>query len=280
MKILRTRLEVSNAMRLERSKNKTIGLVPTMGALHNGHLRIIEKSKLYSDITVATIYVNPTQFNNSSDLDNYPRPWQTDLRLLEVSGVDYVFLPTDGEMYPQKVELKFDFGHLETILEGKFRPGHFNGVGIIVSKLFNIIQPDHSYFGQKDLQQLAVIRRLVKDLSYNIELIKVPTIREQSGLAMSSRNVRLNEEERRTASILYTCLTYAKDELLKGQDWLVVKEKVTAIFMKEPLSNLEYFELVKSDTLEMTSDLQVEGLAICTAAYIGDVRLIDNMIIN
>ena len=281
MKILRTKEEVNDALRIERNHNKTIGLVPTMGALHDGHLQLVEKSKSYSDITISSIYVNPTQFNNSADLEKYPRPVENDLKLFEESGVDYVFLPSDVEIYPQTVLTKFDFGDLERILEGEFRPGHFNGVGIVVSKLFNIVQPDHAYFGQKDLQQLSVIRRLVKDLSYKIELIQVPTIRERDGLAMSSRNARLNDEERQTAVILYTCLSYAKDELLKGKDWFEVREKVTQRFMTEPLARLEYFELVLADTLEKTNTVAGhESLAICTAAFIGEVRLIDNLMIN
>ncbi|HSJ66594.1 MAG TPA: pantoate--beta-alanine ligase [Anditalea sp.] len=281
MKILRTKVEVREALRFERNHNKTIGLVPTMGALHAGHIQLVEKSKSYSDITIASIYVNPTQFNNSADLEKYPRPVENDLKLFAESGVDYVFVPSDGEIYPQMVLTKFDFGDLERILEGEFRPGHFNGVGIVVSKLFNIIQPDHAYFGQKDLQQLAVIRRLVNDLSFSVELFPVPTIREHDGLAMSSRNARLNDEERQTATILYTCLSFAKDELLNGKDWFEVREKVTKRFINEPLARLEYFELVLSDTLEKKNNIDgPESLALCTAAFIGEVRLIDNLMIN
>jgi len=281
LKILRTKVEVRDALRFERNHNKTIGLVPTMGALHAGHLKLVEKSKSSSDITIASIYVNPTQFNNTADLEKYPRPVENDLRLFEESGVDYVFLPADREIYPNTVLTKFDFGDLERILEGEFRPGHFNGVGIVVSKLFNIIRPDKAYFGQKDLQQYAVIKRLVNDLSFEIDIIQVPTIREKDGLAMSSRNARLNEEERQTANILYNCLTFAKDELLKGKDWFDVREKVTQRFIKEPLARLEYFELVLADTLEKTNHVDgQEGLALCTAAFIGEVRLIDNLMIN
>jgi len=280
LKILRTKVEVREALHFERNCNKTIGLVPTMGALHDGHLQLVEKSKSYSDITIASIYVNPTQFNNSADLEKYPRPIENDLKLFEESGVDYVFLPADGEIYPHIVLTKFDFGDLERILEGEFRPGHFNGVGIVVTKLFNIIQPDHAYFGQKDLQQLAVIRRLVTDLSFNIELIQVSTIREKDGLAMSSRNIRLTKKERQSAIILYNCLSYAKDELLKGKEWFEVREKVTQKFSDEPLARLEYFELVFSQTLKKVSEVSGnESLAICTAAFIGEVRLIDNLMI-
>jgi len=281
LKILRTKVEVREILRSERNHKKTIGLVPTMGALHDGHLKLVEKSKSYSDITIASIYVNPTQFNNATDLEKYPRPIEKDLKMLENAGVDYVFIPSDGEIYPQTALTKFDFGDLEKILEGEFRPGHFNGVGIVVSKLFNIIQPDHAFFGQKDLQQLAVIRRLVNDLSFNIDLVQVPTIRERDGLAMSSRNIRLNKVERQTSTIIYNCLNYAKDELLKGTDWFEVREKVTSRFKNEPLARLEYFELVFSDTLEKTNGLDGnKAQAICAAAFIGEVRLIDNLMIN
>ena len=281
LKILRTIVAVREALDFDRNSGKTIGLVPTMGALHRGHIHLVEKSKSYSDITIASIFVNPAQFNNSSDLEKYPRPLENDLKFLEDAGVDYVFLPSDEQVYPNIVLTKFDFGDLERILEGEFRPGHFNGVGIVVSKLFHIIQPDHAYFGQKDLQQLAIIRRLVQDLSFIIELIAVDTVREEDGLAMSSRNARLSQEERTVSTLLFKCLTFAKDELLKGQDWFVVKDRVTQRFAQEPKARLEYFELVKADTLEKTNGLgSPDLLAICTAAFIGEVRLIDNLMIN
>ncbi|WP_143962827.1 pantoate--beta-alanine ligase [Litoribacter populi] len=280
MKILRTRIEVKEALAPIRKEGKTIGLVPTMGALHAGHLSLVEKSKSYSDITISSIYVNPTQFNNPKDLEKYPRPIEKDLKLLEENGVDFVFLPDDGEMYPRETRLKFDFADLEKVLEGEFRPGHFNGVGIVVSKLFHIIQPDHSYFGQKDLQQVAVIKRLVNDLSFDLEVVTVDTMREQDGLAMSSRNIRLDDRDRLVATILYRCLTFAKDELLAGKDWFETKDKVTKRFLDEPKARLEYFELVKADTMEKVATITPgETFAICTAAFIKEVRLIDNLLI-
>ncbi|MBS9525371.1 pantoate--beta-alanine ligase [Litoribacter ruber] len=280
MKILRTRSEVKSALAPYRKEGKTIGLVPTMGALHEGHLSLVEKSKSNSDITISSIYVNPTQFNNPKDLEKYPRPVEKDLKLLEDNGVDFVFLPDDGEMYPSETRLKFDFADLEKVLEGEFRPGHFNGVGIVVSKLFHIIQPDHAYFGQKDLQQVAVIKRLVNDLSFGVEIITVDTMREKDGLAMSSRNIRLDDRDRLVATILYRCLTFAKDELLAGRDWFETKEKVTRRFLDEPKARLEYFELVKADTMEKVTAITTgETFAICTAAFIKEVRLIDNLLI-
>jgi len=281
LNILRTKTAVKEALQLHRQKGETIGLVPTMGALHQGHLSLVQNSKSSSDITIVSVYVNPTQFNNAGDLEKYPRPIEEDLKLLRDNGVDYAFVPDDQEIYPQESQLKFDFGDLERVLEGEFRPGHFNGVGVVVSKLFHIVQPDRAYFGQKDLQQLAIIRRLVNDLSFGVELIQVPTMRESDGLAMSSRNIRLSKEDRLLSTILYKCLVFAKNELLKGEDWFAVKEKVTRRFGDEPKARLEYFELVNACTMEKTSQLnQQESHAICTAAYIRDVRLIDNLIIN
>jgi len=249
-----------------------------MGALHEGHLSLIRKSKSHSDITVVSIFVNPSQFNNPADLENYPRTLEKDLTLLEKEGVDVVFTPDKKEMYPSKTQLKMGFGELETTLEGAFRPGHFNGVAIIVAKLLNSIHPTHVYFGQKDLQQVAVIKRMVQDLSIETEVVVAPIIREKDGLAMSSRNMRLTAPERNAAVILYNSLSFAKNELLKGKSWFEVREKSVQMFLSEPLAKLEYFELVKSDAMEVIPDVDINSpCAICTAAHIGAVRLIDNI---
>jgi len=278
LEIIRTQKDIQKAVSTFRCQGHTIGLVPTMGALHNGHLSLVENSKLNSYITVVSIFVNPTQFNNASDLDKYPRTVEQDLALLEKAGVDYVFLPEINEIYPSPTQLRFDFGELETILEGEFRPGHFNGVGIIVSKLFHIIQPTTAYFGQKDLQQVAVIRRLVKDLSFDIDISVVPTKRENDGLAMSSRNALLQADGLTAAPLLFQSLTFAKDELLKGVNWFEVKNKVSRKFKEEPLAQLEYIELVKTDTMEVVSAIdQTASYSLCIACYIGEVRLIDNI---
>lgn len=249
-----------------------------MGALHEGHLALVRESKINSEITVVSIFVNPTQFNNNTDLESYPRPMERDLGLLEKMGVDYVFVPDEKEIYPEETKLKFDFLELETSLEGAFRPGHFNGVGIIVSKLFHIVHPSQVYLGQKDLQQVAIIKRLVKDLSFDLEVIVVPTKREKDGLAMSSRNALLGPEERKVAPILYNSLSYAKDELFKGRKWFEVKDKITQSLRKTPLVQLEYVELVKSESMEPMTDMdQLEDYSICIAAVVGKVRLIDNL---
>ena len=249
-----------------------------MGALHEGHLSLIRRSKSRSDITVVSIFVNPSQFNNHADLKNYPRTLEKDLILLEKAGVDVVFTPDKKEMYPSQTKLRFDFGELETTLEGAFRPGHFNGVAIIVAKLLNSICPTHVYFGQKDLQQVAVIKRMVRDLSINTEVVVAPIMREKNGLAMSSRNMLLTTAERNAAVVLYNSLSFAKNELLKGESWFEVKEKSIQMFLSEQLAKLEYFELVKTDSMEVIQHLDIKSpCSICTAAHVGSVRLIDNI---
>lgn len=257
---------------------KTIGLVPTMGALHEGHLDLVKKSKVECDVTVVSIFVNPTQFNNPEDFAKYPNTLTADLKKLEAVGTDFVFLPNTSTIYPEKPVLTLNFGELEHVLEGEFRPGHFNGVGIVVSKLFHLIRPDKAYFGQKDLQQVAVIKRLTKDLSFNIELIVVPTRRETDGLAMSSRNLRLNPVERTQALILHSSLSKAKDELLAGKSWLEVRTQISRDFDEALFVKLEYFELVDPEYFNQFETFDPEKKSsICVAAYLGSVRLIDNL---
>lgn len=280
MKIIYTKEGIKQALAPHRQLGQTIGLVPTMGALHQGHLSLITSAKDTSDITVVSIFVNPTQFNNPADLELYPRTLERDVALLEAAGVEYVFVPEVEEMYPEPTVLKFDFGKLEYTLEGAFRRGHFNGVGIIVSKLFHVVHPTHVYFGQKDLQQVAVIKRLIRDLSFDLQIIVVPTLREGDGLAMSSRNALLSEEARSLAPFIYKSLSMAKDELLKGANWFEIKKQIEARYQAEPRLRLEYFELVQSDTLEIADALNnLDTYAICAACYIGQVRLIDNLIV-
>ncbi|RAI95060.1 pantoate--beta-alanine ligase [Algoriphagus yeomjeoni] len=258
--------------------DKTIGLVPTMGALHEGHLDLVRKAKSETDIVVVSIFVNPTQFNNQEDYDNYPTTINEDLDKLRKENVDFVFLPKTETIYPEKPELSINFGELETVLEGAYRPGHFNGVGIVVSKLFNIIKPNQAFFGQKDLQQTAIIKRLVNDLSINIKLEIVPTRREVDGLAMSSRNVRLNLEERNQALILFNSLTKAKKELLEGMPWFEVQNQIKRDFEEMPLARLEYFELIHPERFATYKDFDAsQKSSICVAAYLGKIRLIDNL---
>lgn len=257
---------------------KSIGFVPTMGALHEGHLDLIRASKKSTDLTVVSIFVNPIQFNNSEDFEKYPILTDQDLKLLEKENVDFVFLPSAESIYPEKPRLSFNFGELETVLEGAFRPGHFSGVGVIVSKLFNIIRPHQSFFGQKDLQQVAIIKRMVADLSFPVEITVVPTRREGDGLALSSRNMRLSSSEREKALLLFNNLTHAKNELMKGEKWLAVRNQITQVFEAEPLAKLEYFELVDPETFLVYSEFDpTKKSSICVASYIGNIRLIDNL---
>lgn len=255
-----------------------IGLVPTMGALHDGHLDLVKKCRSTCEVTIVSIFVNPTQFNNSEDFANYPKTLNQDLEKLEQAGVDYVFVPTVEVMYASPTKLKIDFGDLEHVLEGKFRPGHFNGVGVVVSKLFHLIRPQVAFFGQKDLQQVAIIKRLVNDLSFDLQLEIVSTRRESDGLAMSSRNLRLNPAERQKALLLIQTLELAKSELKARKNWLDIKRQVELKFEAEPLAKLDYFELIHPSTFEIfnTFDATLPS-SICVAAFIGDIRLIDNL---
>ena len=256
-----------------------IGLVPTMGALHDGHTTLIERAKQENDLVVSSIFVNPAQFNNPDDLARYPRTLEEDCKKLEAVGCDVVFAPSVNEMYPHSPVLRLSFGELETVMEGAFRPGHFNGVGIVVAKLFNIVQPHRAYFGQKDLQQVAVVRQLVRDLSFPIELIRVPTVREADGLAMSSRNRNLTPSERDQAPDLFKALMLAHDLLSEGQSTAQAKAAITGFFASHPFLRLEYVEVVNADTLEPAGEVLAPGqTAICLAAHLGNVRLIDNLV--
>ncbi|WP_026966774.1 pantoate--beta-alanine ligase [Algoriphagus terrigena] len=278
MKLIHTPAEWNPLWLNHLQLNQRIGLVPTMGALHQGHVDLVENSRSKTDITVVSIFVNPTQFNNPEDFKKYPVTLDSDLEKLEKAGVDYVFLPSVDTMYPNLPSLKMDFGDLERVLEGKFRPGHFNGVGIVVSKLFHLIRPHVAFFGQKDLQQVGIIKRLVSDLSFPLQLTVVPTRREADGLAMSSRNLRLNSSERSQALILFKSLEKAKAELLSGKKWLEIVREIENDFAGVPSARLEYLQLIHPESFEHYVDFSPkEKSSICVAAYIGDIRLIDNL---
>jgi len=263
----------------EKRKGKRIGLVPTMGALHRGHLALIEASKAENDLTVGTIYVNPTQFNNPADLEKYPRSIESDVEQLIKSGCDVLFKPSNDVMYSRKDSLKFDFGQLDKVLEGKFRPGHFSGVALVVSKLFNIIQPQTAYFGQKDYQQFLVISRLVEELKFPLQLKSIPISREPSGLALSSRNQRLSDNGREKALLLFQSLRFSRDELLKGKSIAEVRKEVQIRFNKTEGVQLEYLELADSHTLEILEHGEKVSAVILIAGFVDDVRLIDNMLL-
>ncbi len=262
-----------------RRQGHTIGLVPTMGALHQGHLNLIERAKSECDVVVCSIFVNPTQFNNPDDLARYPRTLDEDSALLATVGTDVIFSPAVAEMYVEPATLRLNFGNLETVMEGASRPGHFNGVGLVVSKLFHMTQPDRAYFGQKDLQQVAVIRRLIRDLSFPLELVRCDTVREADGLAMSSRNRLLSPEERTQATTLFEALTIAKNRLLDGATPEQAQAAVRDHVSQQPAFTLDYIEVVNADTLQPVVEMQAPGqTALCLAAQLGKVRLIDNIV--
>jgi pantoate--beta-alanine ligase len=259
----------------------SVGLVPTMGALHAGHVSLFKAAKSQNHITVGSIFVNPIQFNNPNDLLKYPRTLAKDTELLESVGCDVLFSPDNTEMYPEKATVSLDFGLLDKTMEGKFRPGHFSGVALVVSKLFNIVQPDQAYFGQKDWQQFAIIRRLTEELNFNISLHSVATLREDNGLALSSRNQRLNSEQRQRANVFYKGLKMAKTALLEGADLKRVSQNVRETVEAVPDTKLEYFELADSKNLNLLENVeQSDSPIICIAGYVGEVRLIDNMFLN
>lgn len=279
MKIFESIDGLQGYLDLQRGERKAIGLVPTMGALHKGHIQLIKESISQSDITVCSIFVNPTQFNNHEDLLKYPKQMGEDKQMLIEAGCDVLFAPSVEEMYPKEQKpLNFNFGFLETVLEGAFRPGHFSGVGVVVSKLLNIVQPKYAFFGQKDLQQLAVIKKLVSDLNIRTKIISVPTIRESSGLAMSSRNLRLSVEEKKLAAKLNIAMKELKAKIGSGMPIGGAIDKTKQELQQQKGIELEYLEVVNSDTMaEVTSMVDTDNISVCIAAHIGQVRLIDNL---
>ena len=264
-------------LKRERSNLSTVGLVPTMGALHAGHVSLLQASKRENTITICSIYVNPTQFNDSADLEKYPRTLETDIQMLREAECNVVFCPDNSTMYPAVSQLKFDFGVLDKILEGEFRPGHYSGVALVVSKLFNMVQPDRAYFGQKDFQQFRVISRLVEELKFDLSLVCAPIVREADGLAMSSRNMRLNASERKRAVILYQNLKQTRDRLLQGEPFSQLRKTVASQCDQNNVK-LEYLALADRETLTLLDDVADPSRAILLiAAQVGDVRLIDNL---
>jgi pantoate--beta-alanine ligase len=279
MQLFHTISSLKSFLASQRLLGKSIGFVPTMGALHEGHLSLINKAKSETDLTVCSIFVNPTQFNNSHDLAVYPRTLEADCSLLERVACDVVFAPSADEIYPQMPTMTFDFGDLERVMEGAFRPGHFNGVGIVVSKLFHIVQPDKAFFGQKDLQQCAIVNQLIHNLSFDLEFVVCPTQRETDGLAMSSRNRNLSPEQRSIAPVLYKALQKGRDLLLSGQSSVQVKQVIEESLGNIQAIELEYFEIADKNTLAPIQEYVPEKTALCIAAYLGKTRLIDNILL-
>jgi pantoate--beta-alanine ligase len=261
---------------------KTIGFVPTMGALHEGHLSLVRCSKRKTHITVVSIFVNPTQFNDPKDLERYPRTLEKDIDLLEKENCDILFAPDDKEMYPEPDNRVFDFGYLDKILEGKYRPGHFNGVAQIVSKLFDAVKPDKAFFGQKDYQQFLIVKELTAKYMphLNLEIIPCPIVREPDGLAMSSRNMLLNDDERKDAVLISQALFKAK-EMIKNYSLDEIKKFVVDYINSGKNMQLEYFEIADAETLlPVKTKFEAKKLVGLVAAYCGKIRLIDNIFLT
>lgn len=271
--------ETQIAIQKQISEGKTIGFVPTMGALHKGHIALIKRAVLENDFVVVSIFVNPIQFNNPEDLAKYPRNLEADIQQLEETGCNLVFAPSADEMYPETDLTEFDFGQLDKVMEGKFRPGHFNGVAIVVKKLFEIVTPTKAYFGEKDFQQLAIIKKMVSMLQIPVQIIPCPIIRETDGLAMSSRNARLTLEERAEAPVIFKALSNVKE----NYSWFIpdgVKQLVTGEIQENKYFRVEYVSIVDTETLLPFEEWQdVNHAVVCVAAYIGSVRLIDNIVL-
>lgn len=279
MKVCHTIPQIRAALTQLRPIGK-VGFVPTMGALHEGHMSLVAEAKNNAEVVVASIFVNPTQFNNPEDLEKYPRTLDVDLEKLEGHGCNLVFVPSVNEMYSANDDVKIDLGSITRQLEGAFRPGHFDGVGLVVSKLFNIIQPDMAFFGQKDLQQFYVIKKLVEALNFPIVLKRVTTVRETNGLAMSSRNMRMNDSEKQEASLLYQSLLLSQQSLRTEPKVALAKQKVEELFQESERLQLEYFEVVDTSSFKpLEIVLEPEKTAMCIAAEIGGVRLIDNLLL-
>lgn len=278
MKVLRTVGELRQAMESHRNAGQTIGLVPTMGALHAGHLSLMKRSCRDNDITVASIFVNPTQFNNATDLKTYPRTEEKDCALLEKAGVDYAFVPSVEEIYPEPDTRVFDLGAVAEVMEGAMRPGHFNGVAQIVSRLFSYVNPTRAYFGEKDFQQIAVIRRMAQLEGFDFEIIACPIVREADGLALSSRNVRLTPEQRQIAPAIHRTLARSLN-MTRDKSVGEVKQWVKEEIDRQPFMTTEYYEIVNPLTMQPTDSwMTPDGPAVgCVTVYCGDVRLIDNI---
>ena len=262
---------------LEKYNSKNIGFVPTMGALHSGHISLVERCVKENDVCVVSVFVNPTQFNDKADLERYPRTEEADKKLLEAASCDIVFMPGVEEMYPEEDTRVFNFGSIETVMEGKYRPGHFNGVAQIVSKLFDAVEPTRSYFGEKDFQQVAIIRDMVRQLNLPVEIIACPIIREESGLARSSRNELLSADERKKAALISQVLSksvnFAKEMSVdEVKNWVIDQFKTDEVF------RMDYYDIVDGNSLQSISSWDESDYIVgCIAVYCGKIRLIDNI---
>ena len=282
MEIINRRQRMSSvARKIRREQDRTIGLVPTMGALHEGHLSLVREARRMCDIVVVSVFVNPTQFAPGEDFEKYPRDLTKDTALLTDYNVDYIFAPTPDEIYPKGFATYVNVEGLSEQLEGGSRPGHFRGVATIVTILLNTVRPDFAFFGQKDAQQALIIRRLVKDLAFDTEIVLLPTVREDSGLAISSRNLYLNSDEQQAASVIHQALmraktAYKEGERSPGRLEILVRSTIEL----EPRARVDYVNVVDAETLEHLDKLDDRPILIAVAAYIGKTRLIDNTVLN
>jgi pantoate--beta-alanine ligase len=281
MEIIRIPRIMQDTSRGHLLHSRTIGFVPTMGALHEGHLSLVRMSREENNVTAVSIYVNPAQFSPSEDFTKYPRPIEADIERLREEAVDILFLPDDTHMYPAEFSTEIEVKGLSERMCGHFRPGHFKGVATIVAKLFSVVRPTRAYFGQKDFQQTVIIRRMAKDLNLDIEVVVCPTIREENGLALSSRNAYLDREQRRAAIVLYRCLSEAADALRSGiRSGEKIRQTMKSQLVKETqITSIDYISVYHPDTLEDIEDLQGEVL-LAGAVRMGDIRLIDNMLVS
>jgi pantoate--beta-alanine ligase len=278
VKIIYTRYDLTEDIKRLKNSSKRIGFVPTMGALHEGHLALMRKAKADNDVLICSIFVNPIQFNNAADLERYPRVPEKDTALID-GLCDILFMPSVSEMYPAPPAESYSFGQLENVMEGSCRPGHFNGVAIVVNRLFEVVCPDTAYFGKKDFQQLAIIRKMVENYNLDIKIIEVETVRENDGLAMSSRNKLLSEKARKSAPFIFQTLKKAKD-LTQTKNPQEINFWIKEQFDAKNEFQLEYAQMVNGETLEDISDYQADSIVICLAVWLDNVRLIDNITIK
>lgn len=278
MNLIKTVKELQEILISLKQQGKTIGFVPTMGALHQGHFSLVKQCVEDNDVCVVSIFVNPTQFNNKEDLEKYPRTLDRDSNSLEKVGANIVFAPSVEEIYPEPDQRQFDFGQLDKVMEGVRRPGHFNGVAQVVSRLFDIVKPDKAYFGEKDFQQLAIIREMVKQLNLSVQIVPMPIVRELSGLAMSSRNERLTSEQKE-AAVNISRVLFESRNWIENLSVSEVIEKVGKLINAVPELEIEYYEIVDGYTLQPIENwTESKYIVGCIAVYCGEVRLIDNII--
>lgn len=273
--------ELRQHLKEARRQGKRVGLVPTMGYLHEGHLSLVNEAKKHCEIVVMSIFVNPLQFGPNEDFDRYPRDMERDLKMAASAGVDFVFSPSVGEMYPQQVKTNVSVSGVSEPLCGRSRPGHFDGVATVVLKLFQIVQPDYAFFGQKDAQQVAVVEQMVRDLSVPVTIIPCPIVRQADGVAMSSRNVYLSAEERKQAAVLYRSLQLAEKKVASGADLDSVRDEMIRTIEAEPLADIDYVELLRyPDLTKPEAPEKGDRVLIALAVRFGKTRLIDNVIVT